>query len=139
MSRAISVEQGQAILTAEFAPWVQQLGLVVLGCDGHGAQLRLPFDAGLAGADGVLSVQALMAAADTAMVIAIASSLGGYRPTAAVSQNISFMHAVAGTDVLLAARVLRPGKPLVFGEIEMRAAGENRVAAHATATYALLG
>jgi acyl-coenzyme A thioesterase PaaI-like protein len=40
--------------------------------------------------------------------------------------------------VLVTAKVLRRGRNLVFGEIELRDA-EGELAAHATTTYALLG
>ena len=132
-------EQGQAVLAENFAPWVQALGLSVSACDEGSATLRLPFDASLVRVGGTLCGQALMSAADTAMVIAISSALGGFRPMATVSQNISFMRPVTAKDVIITARVLKPGKTLVFGEIEMRAEGEERLAVHATTTYALAG
>jgi uncharacterized protein (TIGR00369 family) len=137
MAETISAAQGQAILAENFAPWVQALKLEVLSCTEGVAELRLPFDASLVRVGGTICGQALMSAADTAMVIAISASLGGFKPMATVSQSISFMRPVAGRDVLVTARVLKPGKTLVFGEIEMRAAGEERLAVHATTTYAL--
>ena len=85
---------------------------------------------------GTVCGQALMTAADTAMVIAIAAAAGGFRPMATVGQNISFMRPLSSVDVLVTARVLRLGRTLAFGEIEMRAAG-GPLAAHATTTYAL--
>ena len=137
MAETITPAQGQAILAENFAPWVQALKLSVLACAEGEAQLRLPFDAALVRVGGTLCGQALMSAADTAMVIAISSALGGFKPMATVSQNISFMRPIAGRDVLITARVLKPGRTLVFGEIEMRAEGEERLAVHATTTYAL--
>lgn len=135
----ITPAQGQEILAANFAPWVQALNLQVLACDASSAQLRMPFDAKLVRVGGILCGQALMSAADTAMVIAISSALGGFKLMATVSQNVSFMRPVAKADVLITARVLKPGKTLVFGEVEMRAAGDERLALHATTTYALAG
>lgn len=135
----LTAAQGQEILTANFAPWVQALNLQVLACDAGSAQLRLPFDEKLVRVGGILCGQALMSAADTAMVIAISSALGGFKLMATVSQNVSFMRPVAGADVLITARVLKPGRTLVFGEVEMRAAGDERLALHATTTYALAG
>jgi len=130
-------QEGQAILAANFAPWIQDLGLTVVSCDGDSAELRLPFSERLVRVGGTVCGQALMSAADTAMVIAISGSLGGFKPMATVSQNISFMRPVSEADVLITARVLKPGRSLVFGEIEMRAAGDERLAVHATTTYAL--
>ncbi len=79
-----------------------------------------------------------MAAADTAMVIAVASQLGEFRPMTTVSQTTSFMRPVADSDVIVTARVLKPGRTLTFGEIEMAAERDGKLAAHVTTTYALL-
>ena len=79
-----------------------------------------------------------MAAADTAMVFAISSQLGGFRPMTTVTLNTSFMRPVSGSDLLVVARVLKPGRSLVFGEVELSSATDGRLAAHATTTYALV-
>lgn len=129
--------EAQGILRENFAPWVQALGLVVETCDASEVRLRLPFSQSLVRVGGTICGQALMSAADTAMVIAICGSLGGFRPMATVSQNSSFMRAVAASDVEVVARVLKPGRTLVFGEVSMRAFGEERLAAHVTTTYML--
>ena len=130
--------EGDAIIAQNFAPWVQALRLRVSACDSTSATLWLPCDASLVRVGGIICGQALMSAADTAMAIAIASALGGFRPMATVSQNTSFMRAIADKDVEIIARVLKPGKSLVFGEIEMRASGDERLAVHVTTTYALM-
>ncbi len=134
--------QGQAVLADNFAPWVLALNLRVTACDANSATLRMPFDDKLLRVGGIVCGQALMAAADTAMVIAICAALGGMRPMATVSQNISFLRAISGApgqDVEITARVLKAGKSLVFGEVEIRVAGDERVGVHATTTYALMG
>lgn len=133
----MTAEEAQVILRENFAPWVQALGLVVETCDASEARLRLPFSQSLVRVGGTICGQALMSAADTAMVIAICCSLGGFRPMATVSQTTSFMRAVAASDVEVVARVLKPGRTLVFGEVSMRAFGEERLAAHVTTTYML--
>ncbi len=131
--------EAQEILAEKFAPWVQDLGIKVEACEDGEVRLRMPFSAALARVGGTICGQALMSAADTAMVLAISSALGGFRPMATVSQNTSFMRAIAGSDVAIVARVIKPGRTLVFGEVEMRAVGDERVAAHVTTTYALAG
>ena len=54
-----------------------------------------------------------------------------------VSLNINFMRAVRKGDVMITARVLRMGRNLVFGEVELFDETGN-MAVHATTTYALL-
>jgi uncharacterized protein (TIGR00369 family) len=127
----------QAILAENFAPWVQALGLTVETVAADAAILRLPFDPRLVRIGGTVCGQALMTAADTAMVVACSAALGGFRPMATVGQTISFLRPVANDDVLVEARVLRLGRTLAFGEVALRAAGSGALAAHATTTYAL--
>ena len=98
---------------------MQSLNLKPLKVAGGEAELLLPFDPGLCRVGGTICGQALMAAADTAMVFAIASQLGEFRPMTTVGQNISFMRPVAAGDVRVVARVLKPGRSLFFGEVEM--------------------
>jgi uncharacterized protein (TIGR00369 family) len=136
---ALTPECVHAILRENFAPWVQDLGLRVESLGPDGAVLRLPFSERLVRVGGIVCGQALMSAADTAMVIALAAAFGEFKPVSTVSQNVSFMRPVAGQDVLVEARLIRLGKSLAFGEIVLRAANEERPAAHATTTYAILG
>jgi len=126
-----------AWLDTLFAPWVRELGLRVDAVEAGEARLRLPFAPGLCREGGTICGQALMAAADTAMVIAISAQLGEFRPMTTVSLTTSFMRPVAAGDVAIVARVLKPGRTLAFGEIELSGA-DGKLAAHATTTYAML-
>ncbi|MCA3181074.1 MAG: PaaI family thioesterase [Burkholderiaceae bacterium] len=133
----VTVEEAQRMLGELFAPWVQDLRLEVLAIGGGETTLRLPFDARLARVGGTVCGQAMMAAADTAMVLAVSSQLGGFRPMTTVSLTTSFMRPVQGTELRVVARVLKPGRTLTFGEVELLAP-DGRLAAHATTTYALV-
>ncbi|TKC83588.1 PaaI family thioesterase [Trinickia terrae] len=124
------------LLDRVLAPWVRTLGLKPVSVTEEGATLRLPFSGELRHSGGVICGQVFMAAADTAMVVAISAALGGFKPMTTVSQNISFMRAVRKGDVLVAARVLRLGRNLVFGEIELTDE-DGKTACHATTTYTL--
>jgi uncharacterized protein (TIGR00369 family) len=87
---------------------------------------------------GVLCGQSMMAAADTAMILAICTHLGGFKPMTTVQLQTSFLRPIPGDagTVRVVARVLRMGRKLVFGEIQILDAG-GELAAHATTTYAL--
>jgi uncharacterized protein (TIGR00369 family) len=132
------LQQADQWLAELFAPWVQALNLKPVRLAAGEAELLLPFDAGLCRVGGTICGQALMAAADTAMVFAIASQLGQFRPMTTVGQSISFMRPVAAGDVRVLARVLKPGRTLFFGEVELIGAADGKLAAHATTTYAML-
>ena len=126
----------QAALAEYFAPWVQALGLTVEAFDADSVTLRLPQDERLSRAGGMLCGQAMMAAADTA--VALVNHFGGFRPCTTVQMNTSFLKPLSQQDALVQARIVRAGKSLAFGEIDIRGAGDGRSAARASATSALL-
>jgi uncharacterized protein (TIGR00369 family) len=128
-----------ALDNATFAPWVQQLGLRVRSAHDGEVRLALPIAPQHVHGGGVLCGQTVMAAADTAMVLAVMSRLGGFRPMTTVQLQTSFLRPIPGSDgeANIVARVLRLGKTLAFGEIEV-SDSQGRLAAHATTTYALL-
>jgi uncharacterized protein (TIGR00369 family) len=128
----------QAALPEYFAPWVQALGLRVEAFDADSVTLRLPQDAQLSRVGAMLCGQAMMAAADTAMVLALINHFGSFRPCTTVQMNTSFLKPLSGQDALVQARVLRAGKSLAFGEIDVRGAEDGKSACRATTTYALL-
>jgi uncharacterized protein (TIGR00369 family) len=133
----ISPSAGQQILDQHFAGWVRDLNLRVESTSEAAAVLRMPFSDRLVRVGGIICGQAMMAAADTAMVIAICSALGEFKPIATVNQNISFFRPVPGKDVMVEARVLRLGRTLAFGELRLTADGTDQLAVHGTATFAL--
>ncbi|MEZ5738932.1 MAG: PaaI family thioesterase [Burkholderiaceae bacterium] len=120
-----------------FAPWVKSLDLQLAKIEAGEAQLRLPFSTALCREGGTICGQAMMAAADTAMVLAISSIAGEFRPTTTVSLNTSFLRPVADGDVMIVARVIKPGRTLMFGQIDLVGADGKQVA-QATTTYAML-
>jgi uncharacterized protein (TIGR00369 family) len=128
----------QAALPEYFAPWVQALGLRVEAFDGDSVTLRLPQDPQLSRVGGMLCGQAMMAAADTAMVLALINQSGAFRPCTTVQMNTSFLKPLSGQDALVQARVIRSGKTLAFGEIDIRGAEDGKSACRASVTYALL-
>lgn len=128
----------QAALPEYFAPWVQALGLQVEGFDADSVTLRLPRSDALSRVGGMLCGQAMMAAADTAMVLALINQFGAFRPCTTVQMNTSFLKPLSGQDALVQARVLRAGKALAFGEIDIRGAEDGKSVCRASTTYALL-
>jgi uncharacterized protein (TIGR00369 family) len=129
----------QHLLATMFAPWVQELDLVVRAVEPDGVMLALPVGHRHVHGGGVMCGQTLMSAADTAMVLAVSAQLGGFRPMTTVQLQTSFMRPVPKDvgEVTVVARVLKPGRQLVFGEVECLLP-DGKLAAHATTTYALL-
>ncbi len=135
----MTVTELQALYAEVFSAWVRDLDLEVRATTEDGVTLALPVHARHVHAGGVMCGQTLMAAADTALVLAISHKLGGFRPQTTVQLQTSFLRPV-GKDVPevgVEARILKSGRSLVFGEVTLRLP-DGQVAAHATSTSALL-
>jgi len=126
-------------LATVFAEWVRMLELRLIEARAGEVVLALPVTPRHVHAGNVMSGQTLMAAADTAMVLAVMSKLGGFRPMTTVQLQTTFMRPIAADagEAIVTARVLRLGKSLAFGEIHITS-GDAVLAAHTTTTYALL-
>ncbi len=141
-----NVEVANRVLADHFAVWVRALDLTVETVSEQGAVLRMRFHDDLCRQGGIVSGQALSALADTAMVFAIASASGGYRPMATIDLHTTFMRAVANADVIAEAQVQRLGRTMAFVRVAMRArpldaaskVDPDAIVASAVGTYALL-
>lgn len=134
---SLSASDLQAAIPAIFAPWITAMELQVLEAGPDGVRLRLPVRREYVHVGGVMCGQAAMAAADTAMVLAMMAALGEFRPMTTVQLNTSFLRPVSGEHCIISAKVLRSGKSLAFGTIDI-ASADGRLAVQATTTYALL-
>ena len=143
------IEEARRVLGEVFAPWVQDLHLSVeqfefapppnAAADWQpGAVLRMPFSERICRSGGVVSGQALMAFADTAMVLANLAANKGYRPMTTVDQTTHFMRAVSAADVLAEARVVRLGRTMSFGRVTLSSATDNKPVAMVSSAFAML-
>jgi uncharacterized protein (TIGR00369 family) len=129
----------QLILDGIAAEYVARLALRVEAVDEDSVTLALPVAPGLVHGGGVLCGQAIMSAADTAMLLAMIARLGEFKPMTTVQLQASFLRPVPKdvASITIVARVLRLGKSLSYGEVEFRTP-DGKLAAHATTTYALV-
>ena len=132
----LTLTDARNLLNTKFAAWIRDLNLAVETLSPSSARLVLPYSERLSRVGGTVCGLALMACAETAMVIAVSSALGEFRNMTTIGQTISFMRPIANSDVMIEARVLKLGRSIVFGEVSMMAAGQDAVAAHATTSYA---
>lgn len=133
----MNAEALQAAIPEIFAPWIVALGLEVEQAQAGTVQLRLPIRPEFVHVGGVMCGQTAMAAADTAMVLAMMSQLGEFRPMTTVQLQTSFLRPLSGTHATVKATVLRSGRSLAFGSIDLLDE-QGRLAVQATTTYALL-
>jgi len=127
----------QLILKRNFAPWIQSLNMAFEDVQPGKVRLRLPAQKDVLRSGEVVCAQALTALADTTMVFVVASTLGEFRPVSAVTQTVNFLRPVGAGDVVAEGRMLKSGRSLCFGEIEITMLGNPEPVAHVTATYSL--
>ena len=143
------IEEARRVLGDVFAPWVQDLGLSIDGIESDpptsdaadwqpGAVLRMAFSERLCRHGGIVCGQALMALADTSMVIAILAANRGFRPMTTVDQTTHFMRAVTQSDVLADARVVRLGRTMSFGRVTLSSAADDKPVAMVSSAFAML-
>jgi uncharacterized protein (TIGR00369 family) len=143
------IAEAKRVLGEILAPWVQDLNLSIEGFDftpppggtadwQPGAILRMPFSERLCRNGGVVCGQALMAFADTAMVVANLAANRSFRPMTTVDQTTHFMRAVSASDVLADARVVRLGRTMSFGRVTLSSATDNKPVAMVSSAFAML-
>jgi len=136
------------LLNEVTAPWVQDLGLLIdsidagrpagMAADWHPTVvLRLPFSERIRREGGVVCPQALLALADTAMMLACAAAWNGYRPMTAMDQTMHFLRPVQ-FDVVAEARMVRIGRNTSFGHATLTCASDQRPVGMCSSAYAML-
>ena len=130
----------QTALDGVAADYTWRLGLRVVAVRPDGVELALPVAAHLVHGGGVVCGQSLLAAADTAMLVAMIAAQGGFRPMTTVQLGFTFLRPVPGDtgEIALDARVLRTGKTLCYGTVDFIVGVERRLVGQATTSYSLL-
>jgi acyl-coenzyme A thioesterase PaaI-like protein len=141
------IEAASRLLVDALPLWMQELGLLVEAVESGrpagapsdwqpGAVIRLPFSSRLC-RDGVVCAQALMAVADTAMMMACSAAWNGFRPMSAIDQTTHFLRPV-NFDVLADARIVRIGRTSTFGRVMLSSAVDKRPVGMVSTAYAIL-
>jgi uncharacterized protein (TIGR00369 family) len=145
---AFGLQAAGRLMTKVFAPWVLELALLVESVDSvrpggalpdwqPGAVVRLPFSGkSCCDGDSVCS-QALMALADSAMVIACSAAWNGHRPMTTIDQTTHFLRP-ATFDVVADARVVRIGRNTSFGRVMLLGAADKRPVGMVANAYSML-
>ena len=143
-----SLAAASHLITRAMSPWVQDLGLLVIGVETTrpaggppdwqpGASLRMPFSNKICRDGGVVCPQAITALVDAAMLVACAAAWNGYRDMTPVDQTIHFLRPV-NFDVLAEARIVRIGRSTSFGRVDLCHATDRRLVGMASSAYAML-
>jgi acyl-coenzyme A thioesterase PaaI-like protein len=144
---AFGLQAAGRLMTTIFAPWVLDLALLVENVETvrpagalpdwqPGAVLRLPFSKRNCSDGDTVCSQALMALADSAMVIACSAAWNGYRPMSTIDQTHFLRPAMF--DVVADARVVRIGRSTSFGRVMLLGAADKRPVGMVASAYSML-
>jgi uncharacterized protein (TIGR00369 family) len=127
-----------ALLGAEFPEMFNaESGYALEEVRHGGARVRRHFHPRSLRPGGTLSGATMMALADFAMYVAVLSAVGWVPLAVTTNLSINFLKKPAPRDLLAEARLIKLGKRLAVGEIELRSEGAEELVAHATATYSI--
>ncbi|MEH6753383.1 MAG: PaaI family thioesterase [Alphaproteobacteria bacterium] len=134
-----SRSDAQHVLDTVMTPWLDELGMIVEEISDTGAVVRLPWDARIARDGGLITGQALMSFADAAMVVVISSALGGFQKMATIDMTTSFLAPAFNTDVIARGQVIKRGKRMIYGRVDLETGDTGESVALIQTTWTLLG
>ena len=79
----------------------------------------------------------MMALADFAVYVAVLAAIGWVPLAVTTNLTINFLKKPAPRDLLAEARLIKLGKRLAVGEVDIRSEGEEELVAHVTSTYSI--
>jgi uncharacterized protein (TIGR00369 family) len=102
-----------------------------------GCRVRRAFSEQSLRPGGTISGPTMMGLTDFAMYVAILASVGPVPLAVTTSLNINFLRKPAPRDLIAETRLIKLGKRLAVGEVEIYCEGDDEMVAHATATYSI--
>ena len=134
----LTVKELERLLGAEFPQMLRPQGGYRIEEVWHGGcRVRKHFDSRSLRPGGTIAGTALMTLADFSMYVAVLAAIGWVPGAVTSNLNINFLKKPAPQDLLAQARLMRLGKRLAVGEIDIRSEGEDDLVAHATCTYSI--
>jgi uncharacterized protein (TIGR00369 family) len=102
-----------------------------------GCRVRRAFSAKSLRPGGTISGPTMMGLTDFSMYVAILASIGPVPLAVTTNLNINFLRKPAARDLIAEVKLIKLGKRLAVGEVEIYCDGEDEMVAHATATYSI--
>jgi uncharacterized protein (TIGR00369 family) len=134
----MSVADLEKFLREEFPQAFRDGEISIESADGASCLLRHRYNDQMLRPGGTVSGPTLMALADFAMYVVLLSAIGPVGLAVTTNLNINFLRKGApGQDVLAAARLLKLGKRLAVGEVNLLSGTSPDPIAHVTSTYSI--
>ena len=134
----MSTAEVRELLEREFSQVMSRGSAIVIEDAWHGGcRVRRAFSEKSLRPGGTISGPTMMGLTDFAMYVAILASIGPVPLAVTTSLNINFLRKPEQRDLVAEARLIKLGKRLAVGEVEIYSDGGDEMVAHATATYSI--
>jgi uncharacterized protein (TIGR00369 family) len=134
----MNVAELEQFLRIEFPQAFSGGDISIERADGVSCLLRQRYSEQMLRPGGTVSGPTLMALADLAMYVVLLSAIGPVGLAVTTNLTINFLRkGQPGQDVLAEARLLKLGKRLAVGEVNLRSGTSPDSIAHVTATYSI--
>jgi uncharacterized protein (TIGR00369 family) len=139
MERAkMNAAEIEAFLRGVFPQAFSDGDITIEAADGATCRLRQRFGDRMLRPGGTVSGPTLMALADFAMYVVILSAIGPVALAVTTNLNINFLRKGSpGQDITAAARLLKLGRRLAVGEVNLFSGASPDPIAHVTSTYSI--
>jgi uncharacterized protein (TIGR00369 family) len=135
MSR-ITAAEFEAIVREQL-PFAQALGTEVVELSAARTVFRLPYKSDFLRPGGTIGGPLLMALADLALYGAVMAALGPVVQAVTTNLAISFLRLPPPADLIAHAKLIKIGKRLAVGTVEIFSANDPDMVAHVSGTYSL--
>jgi uncharacterized protein (TIGR00369 family) len=134
----LSADQVKELLEREFSQAMSRGSSTIIEDAWHGGcRVRRAFSAKSLRPGGTIAGPTLMGLTDFAMYVAVLASIGPVPLAVTTNLNINFLRKPAQKDLIAECKLIKLGKRLAVGEVQIRSEGEDELVAHATATYSI--
>ena len=89
--KTFGVKEAQNLLSSVTAPWIQDLDLQIISISELKCKFTLNYSEKLVRAGNIICGQAIVSAADTAMIVAVISAIGKYQEITTVDISCKYL------------------------------------------------
>ena len=135
--KTFGVNEAQNLLSSVTAPWIKSLDLQINSISNWKCKFILNYNEKLVRAGNIICGQAIVSAADTAMIVAVISAIGKYQEITTVDISCKYLRPLA-SGCSIETEILKLGRRLVVGRIVVKDIKSKKLAAEISCTYARL-
>ena len=124
-------------LMRESLPFAQTLAPEIVELSPERVIIRLPYRSDFLRPGGTISGPMLMGVADLALYAIVLAAIGRVELAVTTSLTINFLRKPPPADILAHARLLKLGKRLAVGEVDLFSGDDPAMVAHVVGTYSI--